>query len=189
MALDEQGTVAISPYLPTDQRLEENQGLTWRTGGLSRPLTLAGPIALHLVAASTATNTDWFTKLSDVAPDGSESIVAEGQLRASLRAPAPGSTPQQPLESLTTPQPITPGRFYDYEIAIVPTSYVFGAGHRLQLRLTSDNLPNGLPGTITADPDNLLASGFTPLSPAVNTVRYGGGDGTSVLLPVLGSGR
>jgi putative CocE/NonD family hydrolase len=186
MALDEQGTVAISPYVPTDQRLEENQGLTWRTGTLSGPLTLAGPIALHLVAASSATNTDWFAKLADVAPDGSESMVAEGQLQASLRALAPGSTQREPLESLTTPSPITPGRFYDYDFAIAPTSYTFERGHRLQLRLTSDNLPNGLPGTVEVNASNPLAgSPFTPLPPATNTVRYGGADGTSLLLPVL----
>ncbi len=70
MSFDQQGTVAITPYVPLDQRLEEEQGLTWRTPMLSQPLTLAGPIALHLVASSTATDTDWFAKVSDVAPDG-----------------------------------------------------------------------------------------------------------------------
>jgi putative CocE/NonD family hydrolase len=187
MSLDEQGTVAISPYLPTDQRLEDGQGLTWRTATLRRSLTLAGPVALHLVAASTATNTDWFAKLSDVAPDGSESIVAEGQLRASLRALARGSTPEEPLESLTTPRPLKPGRFYDFEIAIAPTAYTFLPGHRLQLRLTSDNLPNGLPGTLELNPSHPAASPFVPIPPATNTVRFGGRDGSSLLLPVLGA--
>ncbi len=184
MALDEQGTVAASPYVPTDQRLESGQGLTWRTGALTRPLTLAGPIALHLVAASTATNTDWFAKISDVAPDGSESIVAEGQLRASLRALARGSTPREPLEQLTAPQPLKPGRFYTFQIAIAPTAYTFAPGHRLQIRITSDNLPNALPGTLDLNPSDPAASPFTPLSPATNTVRLGGRGGTSLLLPV-----
>lgn len=184
MSLDEQGTVAISPYVPTDQRLEEAQGLTWRTGTLTGPLTLAGPIALHLVAASSATDTDWFAKLADVAPDGSESIVAEGQLRASLRALAPDSSPQEPRESLTTPQSLVPGRFYDFEIAIAPTAYTFEPGHRLQLRLTSNNLPNGLPGTLDLNLSDPAASPFVPIPPATNTVRFGGADGSSVLLPV-----
>jgi hypothetical protein len=184
MSLDEQGTVAATPYVPTDQRLEDEQGLTCRTTTLTNPLTLAGPTAVHLVAASSATDTDWFAKLSDVAPDGSESIVAEGQLRASLRALAPGSTPEQPLERLTTPQPLTPGRFYDFEIAIAPTAYTFAAGHRLQLRLTSDNMPNAFPGTLTVNQSDPTASSFTPIPPATNTVRYGGRDGTSLLLPV-----
>ncbi len=184
MALDEQGTVAASPYVPADQRLESGQGLTWRTGALTRSLTLAGPIALHLVAASSATNTDWFAKISDVAPNGSESIVSEGQLRASLRALAPGSTSEEPLEKLTTPQPLRPGRFYNFQIAIAPTSYTFERGHQLQIRITSDNLPNALPGTLDVNPSDPAAPPFTPLSPATNTVRLGGRDATSLLLPV-----
>jgi hypothetical protein len=187
MTFDEQGTVAISPYVPTDQRLEDGQGLTWRTSVLNRSLTLGGPIALRLVAASTATNTDWVAKLSDVAPDGTESIVAEGQLRASLRALARGSTAREPLQTLSTPQPIAPGRFYDYEIAIAPTAYEFKPGHRLQLRLTSSNVPNSAPGTVDLNPTVPVTSTFVPLSPATNTVRLGGAGGTSLLLPVYGN--
>jgi putative CocE/NonD family hydrolase len=183
MSLDEQGTLALTPYVPTDQRLERGQGLTWRSGPLANPLTHLGPIALHLVAASSATNTDWFAKISDVSPNGSEAIVAEGQLRASLRALAPGSTPEEPLQSLDSPQPIKPGRFYDYEIAIAPTGYTFAKGDRLQIRLTSNNLPNALPGTLDLNPSD-PANAFTPLPPAFNTVRFGGRDGSSLLLPV-----
>jgi putative CocE/NonD family hydrolase len=184
MTFDEQGTVAITPYIPIDQRVEEEQGLTWRTPTLSTPLTLDGPVALHLVASSSASDTDWFAKISDIAPDGSQSIVAEGQLRASLRALARGSTPKQPLQTLATPQPLDPGAFYDYEIAIAPTAYAFAAGHRLQLRLTSYNMPNALPGTIDFNGSAPATSTFTPLPPATNTVRYGGTDGTSLLLPL-----
>ena len=188
MTFDQQGTVAASPYIPLDQRLEEEQGLTWRAPALSQPLTLAGPIALHLVAASSATDTDWFAKISDVAPDGSESIVAEGQLRASLRALARGSTKTQPLQTLSTPQPLTPGQFYDYEISIAPTAYVFAPGHRLQLRLTSYNMPNALPGTIDFNGSAPASSSFVPLPPATNTVRCGGTDGSSLLLPLSSGG-
>jgi uncharacterized protein len=186
MALDGQGTVAISPYVPADQRLEDGQGLTWRTPALSKPLTIAGPVALHLVAASSAANTDWFVKISDVAPDGTENIVAEGQLRASLRALAPGSTPTEPLHPLVNPEPLTPNKFYDYQIALQPTAYTFVAGDKLQIRITSGNVPNSVPGTLfldTADPTTPL---FTPLPPATNTVMLGGPDGTNLLLPVIG---
>ena len=183
MSLDQQGTVAISPYVPLDQRSEEEQGLTWRTPTLSAPLTLAGPIALHLVASSTASDTDWFAKISDVAPDGSQTIVSEGQLRASLRALARTSTAKQPLETLTTAESLTPGQFYDYEISIAPTAWEFAAGHRLQLRLTSYNMPNALPATLTFDASSPADSSFVPLLPATNTVRYGGSDATTLRLP------
>ena len=119
---------------------------------LEQPLTLTGPIALHLVAASTATDTDWYAKLADVAPDGSESIITEGALRASHRALDPAkSRPARPYHPHTDPKPIEPGRFYDYDIEIWPTAYELAAGHRLQLRLTSTDLPTHLPGSYHFD--------------------------------------
>jgi hypothetical protein len=186
MALDGQGTVAISPYVPTDQRLEDGQGLTWRTPVLTKPLTIAGPVALHLVAASNARNTDWFVKISDVAPDRTENIVAEGQLRASLRALARGSTPSEPRHPLVNPEPLAPDQFYDFQIALQPTAYTFVAGDELQIRITSGNVPNSVPGTLFLDTGNPTTPLFTPLPPAINTVMLGGRDGTSLLLPVLG---
>jgi hypothetical protein len=175
MAFDDYGTVAASPYVPTDQRLEEPQGLTFRTPPLTRARDLAGPIALHLVAASTATDTDWYAKLADVAPDGSESIITEGALRASHRALDPAkSTPQRPYHTHTDPQPIVPGRFYAYDVEIWPTAYELAPGHRLQLRLTSTDLPTHLPGTVVFDRGNPQATRIDLLSPATNTVRFRG---------------
>jgi hypothetical protein len=188
MTLDSEGTIAISPYVPTDQRLETGQGLTWQTPALTKPVAIAGPIALHLVAASSAKNTDWFAKISDVAPDGTENIVASGQLRASLRALAPGSTATEPLESLTTPTPLTPNHFYDFQIALQPTAYTFAAGDRLQIRITSGNGPNAVPGTVFVNPSNPTTPVLTPLPPAINMVRIGGVHGTRLLLPVISGG-
>jgi uncharacterized protein len=174
MAFDRYGTVAASPYIPTDQRLEGPNGLTVRTDPLEQPLTLAGPLALHLVAASSATETDWHAKVSDVAPDGSESIVADGALRASHRALDPAkSTPARPYHTHTDPQPIEPGRFYEYDIEIWPTAYELKAGHRLQLRITSTDLPTHLPGSIDFDRDDPAATQIVLNPPAQNTVRLG----------------
>ena len=184
MAFDQYGTVAATPYLPTDQRLEEPQGLTFRTATLTKPLDMVGPIALHLEAASTATDTDWYAKLADVAPDGSESIITEGALRASHRALDPAkSTPARPYHTDVDPQPIEPNRFYDYDIEIWPTAYELAPGHRLQLRLTSTDLPTHLPGSIVFDRDNPQDAHIDLLSPAVNTVRFAG---SYLTLPALG---
>jgi uncharacterized protein len=185
MAFDQYGTVAATPYVPTDQRLEGPQGLTFRTAALSRPLTLVGPIGLHLVAASTATDTDWHAKLADVAPDGSESIITAGALRASHRALDPAqSTPARPYHTHTNPQPIEPNRFYEYDVEIWPTAYELQPGHQLQLRLTSTDLPTHLPGSIRFDRDRPLDAHIDLLSPAVNTVRF---EGSYLVLPVAKS--
>jgi predicted acyl esterase len=186
MALDEYGTVAISPYVPTDQRLETGRGLTWRTAPLSKPLTLAGPLALHLIAESTGSDTDWHAKVADVAPDGTESIVTQGALRASHRAlDERKSTAARPYHTHTDPQPLEPGREYAFDVEIWPTAYELAAGHRLQVRLTSSNLPTHFPGTFRLDPANPGPSAFQPLPPAVNTVHTGGPDPSALVMTVL----
>jgi hypothetical protein len=45
-------------------------------------------------------------------------------------------------------------------------------------------MPNALPGTFDFNGSAPATSSFVALLPATNTVRYGGTDGTSLLLPV-----
>jgi predicted acyl esterase len=189
MSFDQYGTVAASPYIPLDQRAAEEAGLSWRTPQLSEPLTLTADSVLHLVAASSASDTDWFARLSDVAPDGSETIITEGFLRASHRElDSTRSTPDRPWHTNTDPSPIEPGRVLDYDLAIWPTAYELENGHRLQLRVTSYDFPTHLPGTIRAGPDNLAATSFQPLAPATNTISEGGGDPSYLRITTLGAG-
>lgn len=174
MAFDQYGTVAATPYVPTDQRLEGPHALTLRTGVLKEPMTLAGPLALHLRASSTATDTDFHAKLLDVAPDGSESVITSGSLRASHRRLDPArSTRARPWHPHTDPQPIEPGRFYSYAVELWPTAYRLPRGHRLALRVTSMDLPTHLPGWIDFDRDDPAAAAVHVHEPAVNTVRFG----------------
>jgi putative CocE/NonD family hydrolase len=186
MAFDRFGTVAATPFLPTDQRLEGPQGLTFRTQPLTRPLELSGPIALRLVAASSAPDTDWHAKLADVAPDGSESIITDGSLRASHRAlDRAKSIPGRPYHPHTDPRPIEPGRFYRYDVELWPTAYELQPGHRLQLRLTSTDLPTHLPGSVRLDRDHPEDVRIELHQPATNTVHLGE---SRLTLPVAGGG-
>ncbi len=184
MAFDQYGTVAATPYVPTDQRLEGPHGLTFRTAPFTAKRDLVGPIALHLEAASSATDTDWYAKLADVAPDGSESIITAGALRASHRALDPAkSRPERPYHTHTNPQPIEPGRFYTYDVEIWPTAYELAPGHRLQLRLTSTDLPTHLPGEAMVDRNNPQDAKIELQAPATNTVKYGS---SYLLVPASG---
>lgn len=174
MAFDQYGTVAATPYVPTDQRLEGPHGLTFQTPVLTEPMTLVGPAALHLRASSTATDTDYYAKLLDVAPDGSESIITSGALRASHRRLDPDrSTRARPWHPHTDPQPIEPDRFYSYAVELWPTAYRLPRGHRLALRVTSSDVPTHLPGWIDFDRDDPSAATVHVNDPAVNTVRFG----------------
>ncbi len=182
MAFNQYGTVAATPYVPTDQRLEGPEGVTFRTPVLDEPLRLAGPLALYLVAKSSATDTDWYARVVDVAPDGSESVITDGALRASHRELDPSrSTLARPYHTDTDPQPITPGRFYRYAVEIWPTAYQLPAGHQLQLRVTSTDLPTHLPGWIDFDRSDPSSAVVHVNEPATNTIRY---RGSSLVLPV-----
>lgn len=183
MSFDQYGTVAGSPYIPTDQRLEDSHGLTFRTSVSRKSIRLTGPIALHLVAASSANDTDWYAKLADVAPDGSESIITAGALRASHRATEPTkSYPGRPFHTHVHPTPIEPGVFYGYDIEIWQTAYELAPGHSLQLRLTSSDLPTHFPGSVYVDKQHPKDTVLVPNPPATNTVRLG----DSYLLVSLG---
>ena len=171
---DRYGTVAASPFVPAPQQAEGPHGLTFRTAPLDRPLELAGPIGLRLVASSSATETDWDARLADVAPDGTETPITDGHLRASHRAIDPErSTPERPYHPHTSPEPLEPGRFYPFEIEVWPTAYRLAPGHRLQLRVTSTDLPTHLPGTVLLDPDHPEQTTIALNPPATNTVRFG----------------
>lgn len=182
LAFNKYGTVAGTPYVPTDQRLEGASGVTFRTPVLDQPLRLTGPIGLHLVAKSSADDTDWYAKLADVAPDGTETIITEGALRASHRALDPKrSRPERPYHPHVDTKPIVPDRYYDYAIEIWPTAWEVAAGHRLQLRLTSSDLPTHLPGSFVIDKDDPTSVSIDLNDPATNTIRLGA---SFLVLPV-----
>jgi len=187
MSFDEYGTVAITPYLPTDQRLEEGQGLTYRSDPLAAPLTLIGPSMLHLIAQSTATDTDWIVKMADVGTDGSETLITNGYLRSSHRAVDPSRSREGvPYHMEMNPTPIQPGINYPFDIEIWPTAYQLAAGHRLQIRITSYDVPTHAPASIHFDAANPLATTVVPMLPATNTLGEGGSDPSYLLVPMNG---
>ncbi|MGH7820736.1 MAG: hypothetical protein ACREQ9_13280, partial [Candidatus Binatia bacterium] len=61
----------------------------------------------------------------------------------------------------------------------------FAAGHRLRVQLTSNDAPNHAAGHLRIDRDDPSGNEIEPHLPSINTVRYGGSEGTSILLPVL----
>jgi putative CocE/NonD family hydrolase len=185
MALNSYGTVAITPFVPLDQNLEAGHGLLWRTAPLSRSQRIVGPVQLHLVASSTAPDTDWVARLSDVAPDGTASVITEGALRASHRAlDARRSSTGSPYHLESHPQPLTPGISYAFDVAIIPTAYELLPGHSLQLRLSTDDLPTRLPARYDVSTAGTVS--VAPLQPATNTVQQNARNASWLLVPLLG---
>ena len=183
--LSRHGNMAVSAYQPLDQSYERAAGLVWQTPALTKPVSICGPIAVDLSAASTATQTSWVVRVSDVDGAGAATFLSEGYLRASHRALDAGrSRPERPYHPHVKPTPITPGQVTAYAIEVWPTCIQFGAGHRIQVQLTSTDFPNHAPGTVRVDKDHPDRLEVVVDPPAVQTVQYGGPRPTSVLLPI-----
>lgn len=142
--------------------------LTYTTAVLARDLDAVGPLRLILYASSSAVDTDFSARLSDVFPDGRAIHLQSCTLRARHR-------------SLTgEPELLEPGRIYRLEIDLWATANRFKAGHRLRLDISSADFPKfdrnsnrgGEPGapiramqTVYHDPEHpshLLVSSMGP---------------------------
>ena len=126
--------------------------LTFTSAPLEDDLEVTGPIVLKLFASSTAIDTQFIVKLSDQQPQDEAARqtgeqpafipVSKGWLKASHREKdEERSTPTRPFYTHTNPQPLTPGEVYEFDIEVLPISYVFKKGHRIRLELANGDLP------------------------------------------------
>ncbi len=114
--------------------------LIYRSEPMGKPLEVTGPIVLHLVARSTAADTDWFVIFADEAPDGAVTILTRGWLRSSHREVDPArSQPYRPYRPHARQIPLTPGQQEMMPIEIIPTCNVFKPGHRIRLEIASSD--------------------------------------------------
>ena len=130
------GALVMTPEYrsgPFDQRAIEARPdvLVYTTSPLERDTEVTGPITVHLWAVSSAPDTDFVARLTDVFPDGRSFNLTDGIVRARYRGFAQGEPPS----------PIKPGRPYEYVIDLWATSNVFKAGHRIGLQVTSSCFP------------------------------------------------
>lgn len=103
--------------------------LVYTTEPLSRDLDVVGPLRLVLYASSTAADTDFVARLSDVFPDGRAIQLQNGILRTRYR------------DFQGEPQLLEPGRVYRLEIDMWATANRFKAGHKLRVDISSADFP------------------------------------------------
>jgi putative CocE/NonD family hydrolase len=130
------GALLMTPEYPSgpyDQRPIEVRPdvLLYTSAPLERDTEVTGPIMVHLWAVSSAPDTDFVARLTDVFPDGRSFNLTDGIVRARYRGFAAGQPPSL----------IEPGRPYEYVIDLWATSIVFKAGHRIGLQVTSSSFP------------------------------------------------
>jgi putative CocE/NonD family hydrolase len=127
------GNVSMNPTNrgAVDQRSIEVRYdvLVYTTEPLTEDIEVTGPVHVKLFAASSATDTDFTGKFTDVYPTGQSVILTEGIVRARLR------------NSFKKEELITPGKVYEYTIDLWSTSNLFKKGHRIRVEISSSNFP------------------------------------------------
>jgi hypothetical protein len=118
-------------YEPAEQSEIEarNDVLVYTSDALEEDTEVTGPVVLVLYAGSTAPDTDFTAKLTDVDPEGRSLQVTSGIIRGRFR------------DSLSQPSFLRSGEVYRFEIPLGATSNLFRKGHRIRLQVSSSDFP------------------------------------------------
>ena len=130
--------------------------VTFWSDPLSQAMEITGPAAAKLFVASSTKDADVFVTLRAFAPNGREVLFAgavdpnaplsHGWLRASHRKLDHEKTlPYRPWHSHDDEQPLVPGKVYELDIEIWPTSIVLPKGYRLAFTVHGKDFDHGLP--------------------------------------------
>ena len=157
--------------------LVADKGVGFATVPLASDVVIAGPASLDVYLKSSARDTDLQVTLSEVRPDGNETYVQNGWLRATHRKlNAKRSTTLDPFPThlKRDASPLPPGRYTLVRVPVYPTAHAFRAGSRI--RVTVQATSGDRPRWDFATVDN----GNTR-----NTVSLGGARASKLVLPVL----
>jgi predicted acyl esterase len=113
-------------------------------------MELTGPMAARVFVSSETADADLFLVVRAFDPNGTEitfmgaldpnTPIAQGWLRASHRALDPSmSLPFRPYHSHDRVDPLVPGKTYELEVEIWPTSIVLPAGYQLALTIRGND--------------------------------------------------
>ncbi len=163
--------------------------LTFVTPPLDRDTQVVGPVEFILYASSANTDTNFFVKLSDQSAQSDDErkldmnprsrIVTKGWLRASHRAIDPNwSLPHAPWYSDAAAQLLHPNEVYRFDIAVMPTAYLFKKGSRIRLELANGDSP------VT---DAIFTHTYGPRQVGADTIYHDAAHPSQLLLPILAS--
>ncbi|MCC7208048.1 MAG: CocE/NonD family hydrolase [Anaerolineae bacterium] len=116
------------------------RSLTYTTPPLDADVEITGHPTVSLWVTSSADDGDIFAYLEEVDADGYAHYISEGMLRASHRA-----TQAAPYNAMGLPwhrsfeadlAPLSAGEPVELTFALLPTSNIFDAGHRIRVRIT-----------------------------------------------------
>jgi len=157
-----------------DNRLVEirRDVLVYTSEELTEPLTILGPVTVHLCAASDARDTDFTAKLLDVTPEGKAlNLGPEGMgiRRARYR------------NGYIKEELLTPNKPEKFPIELFDIGHTFLPGHRIRVEISSSASPLFNPNQNTGNP----VATDTEWKTANQTVYHDKDLPSHIVLPVL----
>jgi uncharacterized protein len=151
--------------------------LAYETAPLDHDVTVIGNASVDLWLKSTAPDTDIQVTITEVRPDGKETYVQSGWLRASDRALAADATELRPTHPLTQAavQMLSAGKFVLARVEVFPFAHPFRAGSRIRVIIDA---PGGSRPAWSFD--DLPAQAHQ-----INTIGRGGAVASRIVLPVV----
>ncbi|HHE64893.1 MAG TPA: CocE/NonD family hydrolase, partial [Bacteroidetes bacterium] len=127
---------------PYDQSEIEQRDdvITFTSPVLQEPFTFVGQANITLYVSSNCTDTDFAVKITDVYPDNTSMLITDTIIRARNR------------NSYSEWDFLTPGQIYELTIPLDSTAYLFKAGHRIRIDISSANYPRFEANPNTGDP-------------------------------------
>jgi len=159
------------------QPVADGKGLGYTTPALAQDVFVAGPASLDLYLKSTADNTDLQVTVTEVRPDGKETYIQNGWLRASHRAIDPQqSTAYNPVQTWLEKDsaPLEAGKYNLTRVQIFPFAHVFRAGSKIRINIQAPG------GDRTIWNFDTIEKGTT-----TNTIGIGGAVPSKLVLPVI----
>jgi len=145
-----------------DQRPTDAFSLTYDSAPLKEDLTVLGRPHALLRASSSAPLADWFARLSDVAPDGTTTLVTGAGLSGAQRE---SSSDPKGLD----PKDLEPNKIYPLDIEMHLTTWTFPKGHKIRLAVSNALWPMIWP---------------TPYA-MTTSLQLGGKEGSRLVLPLV----
>jgi len=140
-----------------DQRPTDAFSLVYDSAPLTADTEILGLPLASLRVSADATRANWVARLSDVAPDGTVTLVTGAAFNGTQR------------KSAREPEALVPDEWFPLDIEMHFTSWVFPKGHRIRLAVNNAQWPMLWP---------------TPL-PVTTRLQLGGPNASVLTLPVV----
>jgi putative CocE/NonD family hydrolase len=129
-----------SEWLVDDQREASGRTdvLSYETAPLDKPLAIAGVPVVHLVAATSGTDSDWVVKLIDVYPD---QVAEQPEMGGYQLAVAMDIFRGRYRTGWDKPGALTPDKPLAYRFDLPAANHVFLPGHRIMVQVQSSWFP------------------------------------------------